>query len=811
MALIEIRGISKAYGGVRALKSLDLAIRPGEVLAVCGENGAGKSTLNRILSGSLLPDEGTIRVDGDVVQLGSVQEAERRGISIVHQESSAFLDLDASENHELMHEPGVWWLERNRMRRNTEASLAAVGESFPVEVPLGSRSVAQRQMVAIARATQSKCRLLILDEATASLSSRETDALFEVIRRLRASGVAILYVSHRLNEIFELADRVAVLRDGLLVGDLSIGETSPHQLIELMVGREIEFSQRVPVTVGETRLLVDGLSTDDVEGITFQVRSGEVVALAGLVGAGRSEIARAIFGIDPVRAGTIQVDGHLLKRGVQAAISAGVALVPEDRQHEGLHLPLTVRENLMMAAGPHQGPWINQGAESARSSEIIRELGIKAQSMTASVSSLSGGNQQKTLLGKWLENPPRVLILDEPTRGVDVAAKDQIHRLISKLAEQGVAIGVISSEMSEVVALADRVVVINQGRNAGTIERSEISQSRILELALPGDRVSPPIRASRVGIPRSAVIACLLGIIILGTSGVNPGFLAIDNLRDLLVRFSPTFMLSVGMTMVILMREIDISIGSLMGLCAASLGICASADRLGLPPTLSALVCLGVGCAGGLLNGALVVFARIPSIIVTLGTLTLFRAATEIAMGGRWIEKLPDGLRQIGSGSFGGVPIAVSVALLVGLAGVWLTRRTRLGLRAYAIGSNPSAAELRGVDSRRIKLAVFVIMGLISGIAALVSSTQLQVIESGFGSGMELLVISAVIVGGTSIRGGKGSVFGSLLGTALLGVISSALVFLHLGDAAVYWERAIQGAFILLAVVGDSIIWRRRS
>jgi rhamnose transport system ATP-binding protein len=793
-ALVRILGVAKSYGGVQALRTLDLEFHAGEIHALCGENGAGKSTLNKILAGSVKPDSGSIEIEGKALSLGSVAASEQAGIAMVHQESAAFLDLTATENHEIMHEPGSWWIDRTAMRKATVSSLLAVGEEFDPDVALELRSTAQRQMVAIARAVSRNCRLLILDEPTSSLSAKETESLFQVVRELRKKGVAIVYVSHRLEEIFELADRVSVLRDGVLISTQPVADTNAKELIRLMVGREIEFAPRTPSPVGDLLLKVDHLSNGFLQDISLEVRSGEIVGVAGLVGAGRSELARAIFGVD-------RADGAILVSGGKELL----ALVPEDRQFEGLHLDLSIRDNLSMAAGANPAAVIDRRAEAISSQALIQELGIKCKSDRDPVADLSGGNQQKVLLGKWLANSPRVLILDEPTRGVDVGAKDQIHRLIGTLADEGAAILLISSELTEVLALSDRIVVMRQGRTAGELSRADATQEKILSLALPTEAKSEFEAKPRVGIRREAAVGLLLVATILIAGAVNPAFLTAENMRDVLVKVAPALIVGSFMTLVILAREIDISVGSLMGLCAAALGTASSTDRLGLPTGVSILICLGMGLLGGLFNGALVAYARIPSIVVTLGTLTLFRAGTEFTMGGRWIENMPDGLRTLGTGNIGGIPYSVTAAAAIAAIGVWLTRRTRLGLRTFALGSNPEAASIHGVDERKTKLALFALLGLAAGVATVFSAPQLQVIESGFGSGFELVVIASVIVGGTSIRGGRGSVVGTLAGTLLLGIVSTVLIFLRLGESATYWERAIQGGMILLAVLFDHL------
>lgn len=819
LPLVQLRGVLKRFGGVTALNGVSLDIRRGEVLALVGENGAGKSTLNRILAGVLRPDAGEVLLEGRPTSYGGVPAAEEAGIAMVHQESIAFLDLDAADNFYLMQEParlGGLWLDAGAMREGVREALSRLGETFPVDVPIETLTLAQRQMLAIARAVSRKCRLLILDEPTASLSARETETLFRVVRQLKEDGVAILYVSHRLEEVFDLADRVTVLRDGRHVATHPIGEVTRQDLIELMVGRpeaDAASSAKLAIPFGEPLLRVEGLSRPGAFAeISFELRAGEIVALAGLVGAGRTEVARAIFGLDPAAEGRVVLDGAPVSGGPGDAIRRGIAYLPEDRQHEGLFLPLTVRENFSSAALRSYATvgWICRTSEKAAAEIGVDRLAVRTPTIEAPVDSLSGGNQQKVLFGKWLATYPRVLILDEPTRGVDVGAKAEIHRIIRELAKEGVAVLLISSELPEVLSLADRTLVMRQGRIAGELSRAEAGESQILALALPQENTIPQESAApRKPLPREAGVLLLLAAMLVAAAIVNPAFLAWDNLRDMLVKVAPATIVACGLTFVILAREIDISVGSLMGLCAATLGIAGSADRLGWPAAAGVALCLGVGAAGGLANGLLAAYGKVPSIIVTLGTLTLYYGVTERLLGGNWIQNLPSGLRDFGTGAAGPVPYSVLVAGLVAVLAIWLSRRTAFGRRVYALGSNPDAAPAVGLPANRIKLAVFTLTGLLCGVAALFGATQLQVIESGFGRGFELLVVAAVVVGGTSIRGGRGSVIGSVIGSLTLGIVGTFLIFLQLGESATYWERAIQGGLILMAVLGEHL-WRRR-
>jgi rhamnose transport system ATP-binding protein len=495
LPLIQVRQVSKSYVGVHALKDVSLDIEPGEVHALCGENGAGKSTMIKILAGSIRPDSGEVLVNGHPMHLGSVSASETAGIAVIHQESVAFPHLNAQDNIFVGREPrklGGLLLDRASMLRQTKELLSRLGEDINPNIPVGELPVAQRQMVGMARALSHRCKLLIMDEPTASLSSRETEVLFRIIRQLKAEGVSILYVSHRMEEIFELSDRVTVFRDGKWVGTTPTKQINKDGLIRMMVGRELLDAGHMPKPIdAATPVLLDvkGLSLEgEFENISFQVRQGEVVGMAGLVGAGRSEVALAIFGVDKPDAGTVHICGqHLPQGSITASKDRGLALVPEDRQHLGLVLPMSVRANLSMAVLPTLTSLglISSGKEETLAAKLIADLRVKTANSGVAAQTLSGGNQQKLVLGKWLATKPRVLILDEPTRGVDVGAKAEIYRLIREVAEAGVAVLVISSDLPEVLLLSDRILVMRLGRISGELSRKEATQERILALAMP--------------------------------------------------------------------------------------------------------------------------------------------------------------------------------------------------------------------------------------------------------------------------------------------------------------------------------------
>jgi ABC-type sugar transport system ATPase subunit len=483
-------GVVKSYPGVRALRGVSLALAAGEVLAVVGENGAGKSTLIKVLAGAVAPDAGTARIDGREVPPGSPAEARRAGVAVIYQEFSLVPGLTAAENVFLGREPGRFgWLHRGEERRRAVELFRKLGVDVDPDSPCRRLTVAQQQAVEIAKALAAAARILVMDEPTAALTPPEADRLFGVIRELKRHGVGVVYISHRLDEVFAVADRVMVLRDGEHVTTRPAGGVSRNALIELMVGRRLdqEFPRRTP-RVGEPRLVVKDLRGEKVRGVSFAVRRGEVLGLTGLVGSGRTETARLIFGADRRDGGTVELDGRALDvRGPRDAIRAGIALLTEDRKGQGLIAAHPVLDNFAL---PNLARWSRLGVldrtrERAAFRAAADRLRIKAADPSAPVATLSGGNQQKVVLAKWLERECEAVIFDEPTRGIDVGAKYEIYQLINAQAEQGKAVLMISSELPEVLGMADRILVMHDGRITGEItDVAAATQEQILRLAM---------------------------------------------------------------------------------------------------------------------------------------------------------------------------------------------------------------------------------------------------------------------------------------------------------------------------------------
>ena len=510
--LLQMRGIVKRFPGVTALDGVSLHLAPGEVLALMGENGAGKSTLMKILGGAYQPDEGEILIDGKRVVLDGVSEAKRLGIALIHQELMLAPNLDIAANIFLGNERAATLLaplHRRELNRRALALLARTGLKLPPTTPVSTLTAGTMQMVEVAKALSLDARIIIMDEPTSSLTAGESEHLFAIIRQLKAEGIGIVYISHRMEEVLTLADRITVLRDGRYVGYIARADATTDAIVAMMVGRELKgqyFPPKSPAgvdapapaaqppaaaapdtgTAADPILKVEDLKVPGAPaGVSFSAARGEILGFAGLVGSGRTELMETIFGVTPAESGKMILDGKpYLPRAPRDAIERGVYLAPEDRKRHGLVLPMTIAENTSLASvgSYNRWGWLDRKTEKRVADAEVARLRTRTPSIRQKVVNLSGGNQQKVVLGKWLAMSPKVLILDEPTRGIDVGAKAEIYRHMAELAEQGIAIIMVSSDMEEIIGMSDRVVVMHERRIKGVLARRELTQQRIARL-----------------------------------------------------------------------------------------------------------------------------------------------------------------------------------------------------------------------------------------------------------------------------------------------------------------------------------------
>lgn len=485
--ILRMSNISKNFAGVQALRGVDFDLHPGEVHAILGENGAGKSTLIKVITGVHQPNGGEIYLNGRQVHFADPRQTREYGIAAIYQEPSLFPDLDIAENIFVGRQPmqaggRVAW---GQMYRQATELLDSLGVQLNPKTRARDLSVAQQQMVEIGRALSVNAKILIMDEPTSSLTLAEVEDLFRIVRQLRQSGTAIVFISHRLEDLFELADRVTVLRDGHYVGTKAMEGVTTEELIQMMVGRTLEdLFPKQEVEAGEVVLRVDGLSREGVfADVSFELRKGEILGMAGLVGAGRTDVARTIFGISPATSGTITIDGRTVTiTSPQQALELGLAYVPEDRQHHGLVLPMNISHNITLPILSEfvKAGWVDNGEELEAAHQAASQMEVKAAGIWQKARELSGGNQQKVVLAKWLATRPRILILDEPTRGIDVGTKAAVHGLMSELAAQGIATLMISSELPEILGMSDRILVMREGRVTAHFERAEATQEKIM-------------------------------------------------------------------------------------------------------------------------------------------------------------------------------------------------------------------------------------------------------------------------------------------------------------------------------------------
>jgi len=488
--ILELKKISKSFSGVEVLHEVSFSLRPGEVHALLGENGAGKSTLMKIITGVHHPDGGEILLNGMPVHFGDTRESQQAGIAAIYQELSLFPDLDVAENIFIGRQPVTLGGRIDWRKLYTEADklLASLGVHLELKQKARNLSIAQQQMVEIARAFSINARVLIMDEPTSSLTLKEAADLFRLVRRLKDDGAAIIFISHRLEELFELSDRVTVLRDGAYVDTRPVKDVTRDDLIRMMVGRTItDMFPKQDVQAGKVVLQVDHLTREgSFRDISFELRQGEILGMAGLIGAGRTNVARSLFGVELPTSGTIRLDGREIRiTSPQQAIGLGLAYVPEDRQLHGLIPPMNITTNIglpMLQVYSRRG-WLRDKVERSAAFNAARQMEVRANNIWQNARELSGGNQQKVVLAKWLSTKPRILILDEPTRGIDVGTKAAVHALMSKLASEGLAILLISSELPEVLGMSDRIIVMHEGYMTGHFTRAEATQEKIISAA----------------------------------------------------------------------------------------------------------------------------------------------------------------------------------------------------------------------------------------------------------------------------------------------------------------------------------------
>jgi ABC-type sugar transport system ATPase subunit/ribose/xylose/arabinose/galactoside ABC-type transport system permease subunit len=814
--VLECRGIRKAFGANVALDAIDLAIRAGEIHALVGQNGAGKSTLVKILTGVYRATSGEMRVDGKPVRIATPQDAEAAGIVIVHQDQQLVEQFDVTRNIFLGREEvrnGL--LDFASMRSRAEELLRRVGANFSQNALVRELSVAERALVSIAGALLRRPRVLILDEPTASLSNEESDRLFDIVRGLRDEGVTIIFISHYLDEIFELVDRITVLRDGKLVSTQDISATSRQAVIKEMVGRSLaQLYPKEDIQVGPVMLAIDALSQgDNVSDVSLSVRRCEIFGIAGLVGSGSTELAMALMGALPRSGGSVTLDGKpSAPSSPRAAKAEGFALVPEDRRHEGVLGELTMRENLSLPNIKDFSSlgFLRLGKEKAWAKELIEKLRIAPPKMNQLVRTLSGGNQQKVVIGRWLVGDVKVFLFDEPTTGIDVGSKVEVYHQMTKVARAGAAVIFISSDFDELVGMCDRVAVMYKGKVAAIHERGALDVPSLMIAATGGLGARPetahdaprghaakgPRARSSAFLTRWGTIAGM--VVILGVMGVvAPDFLLPSNLLDVLKQGSLLAFVALGLTAVLAAGGFDMSVGAVnqfsANLAAGSIG-----KGLGIPVALAFGV--GAGLVAGCANAALVLVFGMPPFVATVGTMFVAMGLSLLYNRGQalTLSDQPE-FFFIGQGHIGPIPFVAVILLAALIALHVLLRHTRPGLRLSAVGLNLAAAGLRGVSRTRAVGLSFILGGLVIGLSGVVFASY-SYGASAVATGLDFLInaLAAAFLGTSLTRSGEFDVVGTTIAALFLASLSNGLVLMGISNLAL---PGIQGAALILSIL----------
>jgi ribose transport system ATP-binding protein len=814
--VLRLSGVVKAFPGVLALRGVSFDVAEGEVHALVGENGAGKSTLMAVAAGSIVPDAGDIEIGGRMIDHPTPAAAKAAGLAVVYQHTSILEDLTVAENLIFGMPPGRR-PSPARGGRWARERLAAVGSTIDPETRVVSLAPAERQLVEIASALALDSRVLILDEPTESLTAAESEVLFDQIRAITSHGAAVVYISHRLAEVKRIADRITVLRDGEARGTFAAADVSADDILGLIVGRSISlvFPDKRDRALPRERPAIEvrGLTGGRFSSIDMSVWPGEIVGLAGVEGNGQREFLRALAGLEAVR-GTVLIDGASAALGdPRRAFGSGIVHLPGDRHGEGVFLELSVRENIGLLSLPRaaRAGFVSRERELALVRPEVDRLGIRASSIEARVSTLSGGNQQKALIARSLLSGPRVLLADEPTRGVDAGSRIELYRILRAAAERGQAVIVASADAIELGGLCDRVLVFSRGRIARTLDAEVISEEDITGAALTataeraagdgsrGGRTE--LRRFAAGDYAPAVILAILTLALMAFTAVrNPAFVSSQSLTSILLLATALLFVSMGQLSVVLVGGLDLSVGPTMGLIVVVISTVVTAGSSAGTMLLGIAAALAVGTAIGGANGLLVRKARLAPVLATLasgivlqGISLLLRPQPSGAIDPAFIAAVRTGI--------GPIPIVFVGAVGLVVAAEVALRRTPWGLELRAVGSDEGRAFQLGARVTRTVVGAYLICATLTVLGGIVLGALIGIGQASLGTSYTLASITAVVLGGASIFGGRGSFVGALAGALLLQVIVSSTSFLAFGSA---WQFWLPGILILIAAAAYS-------
>ncbi|HEY0987775.1 MAG TPA: ATP-binding cassette domain-containing protein [Kofleriaceae bacterium] len=820
--VLGLRQVTKRYAGVTALSDVSIEIRAGEVHAILGENGAGKSTLMNVASGTVQPDGGAIVFEGQTVAL-TPTAAVRLGIAIVHQHPAVLPDLTVLENLQVAL-PGAVFAD-DPPEDVARRLLDGVGLSVDLRDRVETLTVAQRHLLEIAKAFAIGPRVLILDEPTAPLGQASVDLVFSRVRRAVADGVAVVYITHRLAEVRELAHRVTVLRDGRLRGESAVSEIADDELLALIVGRELDstFPPKHVARSGEAVVFeVAGLTCDGCHDVSLTATAGQIIGISGVAGNGQSELLRALSGLAPFQ-GRVRLAG-VEKRSRDLLHAA--AFMPADRHREALMTSLGVRENAAVAALPafRRGWLMSRDREHRGVAGTLASLDVRAPSLDAEVSSLSGGNQQKVVIARTLLSEPRLVIADEPTQGVDVGARAEIYRILREVSAAGIPVIVSSSDAKELEGLCDEVVVMSRGKRIETLTGDDVNEERMVTAAVrattraaAAETTAASGAITRAGLRRllegDHAPAVLLAAVIIALGAYifahNARYLSAFNVTTVLLAVSALGFIALGQTISVLLGGIDLSVGPLSGFLVVVASFFVNEGKPAGAIIAGLLLMVVVAIAVGLVNGSLIRFAAFTPIAATLAMYIALQGLGFVLRDG------PDGYIHAGvveviQGAIGPIPVAFVALVAAALLAEIAVRRTRWGWQLRAAGSDEESARRVGVKVHRTVILGYALTSLFTVLGAVMLMGQIGVGDPAQGVGYTMSSITAVVLGGTSLRGGRGSFVGTLLGAVLITQLLNATTFLGL---ATLWQYVFQGLLILVAAVAYSFggLTRRRA
>jgi ribose transport system ATP-binding protein len=822
-AALRIRSVSKRFGAVQAIGDVSLEVAPGEVHALLGENGAGKSTLMNVAAGSIVPDEGTIDVDGAPLELGSPTASQDAGLAIVRQHPALMPDLTVAENMAVAL-PGRLGRGDRKARELMRRHLDRAGSSVDLDERVEHLNVAQRQLVELAKGLALDPKVLVLDEPTAPLGRDAAERLLDLVRELAAQGTAIVYISHRLPEVRAIADRATVMRDGRVRGTGAMDELSDDRILELIVGRSIDatFPDKRPAdATGDAVLEIEGLSGPGFSDVALRVAPGEIVGLAGIAGNGQAEVLRALAGLERA-SGVVRLHGETLRLGSERrSRAAGISYLPSDRHNEGLMLNLSVRENASLASLGRfaRGGVMRAGLEREAVAAQRDELRIRTASLETPVSALSGGNQQKVVLARAMLAEPRLILAEEPTQGVDAGARMEIYRILREAAARGIPVVVVSSDSLELEGLCDRIVVFSRGHAVSELAGDDVTEERMARAIVTATSVrrddeEPPRSRALAALRRftgtdygpAAILVVVILLLGLYTYTENERVLSAFNVTSMLTLLSVLVFISYGQLLVVMTGGIDLSVGPLAGLLAVIASFFL-VDGKGLGGVLLGLVVMAaVALVVGFANGGLVRFGGFTPIAATLATYIALQGVAQMLRPeqGGYISA---DVVSVVQAKIGGIPVAFLLAVVVAILMERGLRRARWGLRLRAAGSREEAAHAVGVPVRRTVVLAYVGASLMTFVAAILLSAQLGIGDASQGTSYTLTAITAVVLGGASLFGGRGSFVGVLLGAFLIQQITNATTFLGLSQAWQYWAV---GLLALIAAGLYTQVQRRR-